>query len=255
MSAAPDTLSATVELASDDWTIQTRLTVPAGPTRGRDLLPLFQSLSDAIVGAAVHVVTEGAGREVSCKKGCGACCRMLVPISQIEARHLRDLVEALPEPRRSTVRERFADARRRLEAAGLMEQLHHADQLSAEENTALTRAYFDQRIPCPFLEEESCSIHSDRPITCREYLVTSPPELCASRTPPQSVNRVRIPLHVLNAVARLETPGGRYTYESWVPLVLAPEWADAHPDESPPRPGPAVLREFLDHLSRQRTDQ
>jgi Fe-S-cluster containining protein len=34
-------------------------------------------------------------------------------------------------------------------------------------------------MPCPFLEDESCSIHPDRPLVCREYLVTSPAELCA----------------------------------------------------------------------------
>jgi hypothetical protein len=33
--------------------------------------------------------------------------------------------------------------------------------------------YFLQGVACPFLEAESCGIHPDRPLACREYLVTS----------------------------------------------------------------------------------
>jgi len=34
-----------------------------------------------------------------------------------------------------------------------------------------------------------------------------------------------------------------------VPLALAPEWADAHPESTPPRPGPELLKELLGHLA------
>ena len=43
------------------------------------------------------------GEAISCKAGCGACCRQLVPVSETEAHHLRDVVEAMPEPRRAAV--------------------------------------------------------------------------------------------------------------------------------------------------------
>jgi hypothetical protein len=36
---------------------------------------------------------------------------------------------------------------------------------------------------------------------------------------------------------------------AWVTLSLAPEWADAHRDEPPPRPGPELLREMFDRLT------
>ncbi len=45
------------------------------------------------------------------------------------------------------------------------------------------RRYFHLGIACPFLEDESCSIHADRPISCREYLVTSPAVNCADPKP------------------------------------------------------------------------
>ncbi len=37
---------------------------------------------------------------------------------------------------------------------------------------------------------------------------------------------------------------------TWVPLVLALEWAEAHP-EGPPRPGPGLLREFFEQLTNK----
>jgi NADH:ubiquinone oxidoreductase subunit D len=54
---------------------------------------------------------RASGATVSCKKGCGACCRQLVPVSEIEARQLKELVEQMPEPRRSEIWARFERAR------------------------------------------------------------------------------------------------------------------------------------------------
>ena len=36
--------------------------------------------------------------------------------------------------------------------------------------------------------------------------------------------------------------------ECWVPPILAPEWAQAHPDDPSPKPGPELLRELLANL-------
>jgi Fe-S-cluster containining protein len=245
--APPGVVTANVELSGPDWRLCTRLTVPAGPTQVRELLPLVQSLADAVVGAGVRTAEEG-GETVSCKKGCGACCRQLVPVAEVEARRLRDLVEGLPEPRRSHVRARFAEARRRLEQAGLLEKLLRREQWAEDERQPVGLDYFRQGVPCPFLEEESCSIYRDRPVACREYLVTSPAENCA-RPSAESVRCVRLPLKVSGALNRMDPVPPAARFVRWVPLVLALEWADVHPDEPPPRPGPELLREFFGHLT------
>jgi Fe-S-cluster containining protein len=171
----------------------------------------------------------------------------LVAISEVEARRIRDVVEGLPEPRRSTVHARFAEAHRRLERAGLLETLREAERWTDEAYTTLVGTYFRQDIPCPFLEDGACSIYDERPITCREYLVTSPPEYCA-RPGSEGVRRVRLPLRVFNAVARWEVPPTAHFLERWVPLILAPEWAEAHPEDPPPKPGPELLRDLLAQL-------
>jgi Fe-S-cluster containining protein len=178
----PQTRTADVALTVAGRRLHFHLTVPAAPTRPVELLPLFQSLTDMFVGAAV-ADAEAGGATISCRKGCGACCRQLVPVSEIEIESIRRLVEALPEPRRSEVIGRFERALQRLGDAGLLESLRMPERVSRERVLGLGTTYFRQGIACPFLEDESCSIHSDRPLACREYLVTSPAANCRQPSP------------------------------------------------------------------------
>ena len=96
----------------------------------------------------------------------------MVAISEVAARRIAAVVERLPEPRGDTIRARFAEARQRLDRAGLLDKLLAADRATHEDYTTLVSNCFQEGIPCPFLEEESCSIYDGGPITCREYLVT-----------------------------------------------------------------------------------
>jgi Fe-S-cluster containining protein len=245
MAEEPPTVPARIELTIPAGTISGVVPVPTGPRRADDFLPLARALSDQVVGLTVLRLEE-AGRPVSCGPRCGACCRQLVPISEAEARLIRDLIERLPEPRRAAIRARFDEARRRLDAAGLLAPLLDDDRnfwdVPARDRFAVE--YFRLGLACPFLEDESCSIHPERPIACREYLVTSDPKHCAEASSP-SIENVHLPALVWGALARLsETPSGEVT-PPWVPLVLAPSWAESHPDGSAPRPGTELFRELL----------
>jgi Fe-S-cluster containining protein len=244
-----ETATADVELAGDGWRMRVQMTVPMGPTRLRYLLPMVQSFTNTMVDLTAKAVEE-QGEKISCKKGCGACCRQLVPLAETEARHIHELVEQMPEPRRSEVRGRFADACRRLAEAGVLRKLLGRDHWTDEEASPLGIEYFRAGVPCPFLEEESCSIYPDRPLACRQYLVTSLAENCARPTP-ETVKCVPMPLKVWSAVARCDelAPGVRTI--RWVPLVLALEWADAHREEPPPRPGPEFVHKLIENLTRR----
>ena len=246
---ADATVTANIVLSGPDWELHTKVSVPKGPTRLRQLLPAAQAFADKVVDAAVRT-SEALGEKISCKKGCGACCRQLVPIAETEARHIREVVEALPEPRRSEIRSRFAAARDRLEAAGLLEILRQPSrQWEAGESASFGLRYFAQGIPCPFLEDGSCSIYADRPLVCREYLVTSPAENCARPTP-QTIKGVPLPVKVWTALARFDRVPEGQRFIRWVPLILAPEWADAHPQEPSPRPGQELIQELFEHIKQ-----
>jgi Fe-S-cluster containining protein len=246
---SPGTVTVEVVLDGDGWQLRAGVPVPAGPTRVGDLLPLARAISDAVVGETVRSATR-AGEQVPCRAGCAACCRYLITISEIEARRLRAVVDGLPGPDRDRVCGRVAAARDRLAAAGLLEPLERPETWTPDEYHALARAYLDLGLACPFLENESCSIYPERPIACREHLVTSAAEHCARPTP-ETFRRLRIPLPVANAVARWQVRPSDHILQRWVPLALALDWADAHPDGPQPAPGPDLLTELIGYLKER----
>jgi Fe-S-cluster containining protein len=242
-----DTATVTLKAAIGSCELQMAVSVPAGPTRLDDLMPLLQILSDNVVAAAEQEA-QGRGQCISCQKGCGACCRQLVPLSPVEARHVARLVADMPHPRQSQIRARFAAARAHLEQAGLWQRLDDRRTWPEDGVSEIGLEYFRQGIPCPFLEDESCSIHRDRPMTCREYLVTSPAENCTNPTP-QGIEWLPLDAKVWVAAARCEPSpaGGRYV--NWVPLIQALDWAAENPEPEPTKSGPELLRQVLENLS------
>src|SRR5262245_45971041 len=105
---ASGSVSANLKLKVGSYELQAALTVPAAPTKPQAVLPALHALVDAVVNAAEREL-DGTGRSVSCKLGCAACCRQAVTMSAMEAYHIRDLVAAMPDPRRDVIRQRFAD--------------------------------------------------------------------------------------------------------------------------------------------------
>jgi Fe-S-cluster containining protein len=161
----------------------------------------------------------------------------MVPIAATEASMIRELVEEMPDDRRRAVRKRFADAVARLDSAGLLDRLKSEPQPTGPEYRELGLEYFHLGIPCPFLENESCSIHPDRPLVCREYLVVSPPENC-QRTNGQQIEVVRMPLEASKALADLG--------HAWTPLTMV---LDQPEIETRPVPGTKIATQFFTNLT------
>lgn len=248
-----ETRRLTVDLALPGGLVQVGMDVPTGEVPMRALLPALRTTADAFVDYASRM-SEAAGRPVSCAEGCGACCRQLVPLARSEARRIAALVGELPEPRRSTVVGRFEAAVRRAEDEGLLPALEGRSGLDADAAVALGLAWFRLGVPCPFLEDESCSIYEERPIACREYLVSSPPERCADPSP-DAISSVPLPTRVWAAVAREEEGVPGTTPAPSVPLVTALRWAAAQAGVELLRPGPELLRDVYARFSRDRTGE
>jgi Fe-S-cluster containining protein len=246
-SKPPETVSVEFALGIGDGKFRATAVVPAGQTNLTQILPVIQSLENSLVEGVVAQLE--AGRTVSCKAGCGACCRQIVPLSIFEAEALASWIRSLPESRQLELSERFHQALLKLDAAGLIDRLVNEDWLAESASASqLVVDYLQERIPCPFLEDESCSIHPFRPLICREYLVTSPPERCFVPTAGR-VATVSLPLHFSRALysigAELENDS-----RGWIPLVFLFAWmkGDLHPGEVVAGSGPEVLYEFVKRL-------
>lgn len=224
--------------------------VPLEPMNTIDLLPVLQSFGSQIVELAENE-SDRCGKQISCQAGCGACCSQLVPIAESEAHFLADLVADMPQPRREQVERRFAEALEMLDRAGLGDRLSEASALPDEPSREKLGAdYMQAGVACPFLEEQSCSIHPDRPLACREYLVTSPAENCKHPTA-DSIEMVPLPVKISETLYRFGQDGQPQPAR-WFPLVLALRWSRAHPQrEEASESGALRFQQFLQQASRQ----
>jgi Fe-S-cluster containining protein len=243
-----ETVSVEFTVGVGDEQFRATAVVPAGQTNLTQILPVLQSLADSFMAGVTAQLSE-AGRTVSCKAGCGTCCRQMVPISIFEAEALSAWIRSLPESRQQELALRFHEALLKLAGAGLIDRMVNEDWFAEAESTRkLATEYLYQRVPCPFLEDESCSIHPFRPLICREYVVTSPPERCYDPAALQA-EPVPLPLHFSRALSSIgaELEGSS---RGWIPLLFLFAWmkSGARPGERVAGEGPRVLYEFVKRI-------
>jgi Fe-S-cluster containining protein len=212
-------------------------------------LPAFRKMADQLVQIGVESAKK-QGKHVTCASGCGACCRRAVPIAFPEAHRLRELVDAMPEPRRSDARARFAQAMDIFRNSAVFEDILR--RIRTEEDrtryAAALEAYYARKVACPFLEGENCSIYEERPLSCREHLVTSPPQNCAN---PDSAGVERLPLLARPSDALILACADEAAADSPIPAILLVqllEWTDQNPPGGELRIGPEWLGPYCEQL-------
>lgn len=185
------------------------------PSRPSGMIGLADLAREAYALSAALLATVPA--QVSCAKGCAACCREVIPLSPPEALLLAETHAGLTWERRAESEERRARNFAALKAAGLADA------------PLLDRAaeVFAMRLDCPYLENESCGIHPDRPLACREHLAVSPSEWCAG-FPDPSIRMLELPASVGEALAALAA--GLMGYREAVPMARLADWLEANRD-------------------------
>jgi len=237
-----------LQLTVGEEKISLNVPVPKGPASPEDLIPFLRVLAKLATDIGLERAT-GQGKSLSCRAGCGICCRQIVPIPEFEAVRLARLVDAMPEPRQSAIRQRFTVALERLREAELYEATDSHYYESEPPLLDLGGRYFRLMIACPFLENESCSIYEDRPVSCREYLVTSPAELCADPTN-NDIEPVSLSIKPSTASMTLEVdqPDEGPPATRWMALTRALEFAESHTPQPPSATGPELLNKLMKSL-------
>jgi Fe-S-cluster containining protein len=245
LTAVPDSANRAQAATVEGEATKGQVQIDKGATPLVDLVPFALELTNLTVKSAGRR-EQAAGRSISCRAGCGACCRQMVCLSVPECLYLTDVIESLENECRQEVLARFRAAERRLEDEDLLDLLMDEDYDDERVLGAAPR-YFFLGIPCPFLADESCSVHPHRPIACREYNVTSPAEWCADpiRNP---IAKVPMPQPISAALAKLTAElvhGG----PRLIPLTLAPRWVNDHNDlRRRTWPGMELFNRFIAHL-------
>lgn len=245
---AAESVQVDFTLTVGDGRVDISTMVPLRQMNLTELLPVLHSIEQAIIDDSVEQV-EAAGMKISCKAGCGACCRQLVPLSIFEAEALSDWIRTLPAERQQELEQRFHRVLLGLRDAGMLERIVAREWLADEATRDLMGAeYFRLGLACPFLEDESCSIHPIRPLSCREYLVTSPAEQCVEPIR-NKITGVMLPVKLSRALFRM----GRECEADpvgLIPLVFLMAWmkSGVRPGEAYSGLGPELLYEVIRRL-------
>jgi Fe-S-cluster containining protein len=232
-------------LKVQDCTIEVSAQLPEGAVLPAVLLPVLQGLSNSLLDVTAERAAK-AGKKLSCRDGCAACCRHAVPIAPAEARLIAQSLDRQPEERQAVLRERFRHAAARIEECGIAQGVRDISKAGGRDALhALGLRYFALGIPCPFLEEERCSIYEIRPMRCREYLVVSPAEYC-SHPETKEIVGADPPVRLSQILGKWTTNGDRQPNEV-ILLTMLDEWVANHPagEDHAHRTAPEMLQEFL----------
>ncbi len=214
----------TIQIETPDGKLPAaQVTVPDIPLGLADLAAPAYDLCNGVVALASKMAAE-SGKKISCKAGCGACCRQLVPVSAPEAFFIARQALSFGDRQTLLFKQRFSDLRSRLIDTGLwtvLENMH-----GAEDQLSVAAQYWDEKLACPFLFNESCGIHAQRPCACGEYNVTSEAEFCA-RPLAEDVKRITIHRKVTTALAKT-TASLVSAPPMLIPLSMVPYWCETN---------------------------
>ncbi len=237
-----------IKISINGVPLEMQLTVPAKPVKPQRMLPIFQQMSNSFVEMGVNAV-KSSGKKISCQEGCAACCYQAIPLAEIEAYRIAEIVENLPELRRTEIKNRFDAASRHFHEIGWFERLDQCALMPKEARQKVVMEYFYENVSCPFLEDGACSIYEDRPLACREYLVTSAAENCSAPTP-ETVEMVDFQVKAAATLRHIGDSRNLNAIVNFLPLILALKWTETHADEFPEKTGERWMADFFQKLTR-----
>ena len=207
------TISSSIDVCGQ--TLHFRIGCNDGPAGLADIVPLAYGISDIITDAAIGHLA-GEGHPVPCKKGCSSCCDYLVALSMPEVYYLQQKWAAWPDvPCDTVLRSCLRSARKMMD----LESLHKYNVTEEVDLSQISRWYGELELSCPFLINNSCMIYENRPLACREYLVTSAPCLC-HKAMDGSIERVRLPVSMPEVLGQLAAELEQTELEAvFLPLV------------------------------------
>ncbi|MEK7724616.1 MAG: YkgJ family cysteine cluster protein [Acidobacteriota bacterium] len=244
-----NTVNANIQITLYGKPIELNLPLPAEPVKPMRILPVLQTITNTFVDTAVEVFVS-KDEQISCKVGCDACCYQPVPLAEPEVYQIAKLVEDMPESRQAEIKKKFADTCEKLEKIDWFNRMENifieSTSSRKEEIRKLALEYLAEKIACPFLENKSCSIHQYRPLSCREFLVTSPAENCQNPTS-ENIKHVDLKFKVSDIVRGL-WKSENLPNTSFVTMIYALEWAKKHPENFAEKSGGDWLGEFFGSL-------
>ena len=185
-----------------------------------EIVPLTYEISSQI-STHIHAKISENRTNIPCRKGCSDCCNYLVPLSIPEVFHIKEQVFAMPENIKQEVYKSFLSSAKILLRNVPM-------NLTSIEMENLSKWYSDLNLSCPFLSDNACSIYDNRPIACREFLVTGSSKFCG----PEynfDFNKIDLPVSILECLGKLSAEFKQTDNEAMM-LPISLFWAEENPE-------------------------
>jgi Fe-S-cluster containining protein len=200
------------------------LTIPDKLVCIAEIVPFVHFIADQIVKTAI----DHSSLPITCGKGCGVCCNQLVPLSIPEVFFIVEQLRVMPPQERFPILSRFDVTEKQLIASNFIQTLRTIDQIRNDRTIA--EHYFNMNIQCPFLDEQSCTIHPWRPVVCREFNALSEPKLCADpfNNKISSISYIQRPSSILAKLFSMITD----TAPTLIPMPLLFESFEQHQKHS-----------------------
>jgi Fe-S-cluster containining protein len=201
------------------------LDIAASDTKARlaDIVPLATAVSEKIQ----HVITDNIsanGQRIPCQAGCCTCCRFIIPLSVPEVFRMREYVFSRTTFEKNLIIRSFLLAARKVFQQKPPYFILDNPKNSEKSNIAskkLSDWYLKLNLYCPFLCDGLCTAYEDRPVACREHLVTGSSRGCRGQKIKAKV--VPIPVSMVDVLGKL-TAELEGAMEEAVMLPLAFLW-------------------------------
>ena len=229
-----------------------RIGAADGQAKLADIVPAARLLSTKIVQAVQRNLSRG-GIAVPCREGCAVCCDYLVFVSVPETFRLMAEATMMPLERCGDMAQSCSQA-----AQPVHEYLSEHivgnesprwDIVTAQQVKEFSDWYVTEKLPCPFLHGGLCTIYEQRPIICREHLVTGSASPCRIDGMDDK-RKVRMPVRISNALKALssELEG---TIEESVVLPCVFEWYRNNTERGERTwPAAMMVERFVDIVKR-----
>jgi len=204
-------------------TVDFRIDVAAKQATLAAIVPLARTISTKLALTVLDSLSKN-GQFVPCRKGCSTCCNYLIPLSIPEVFRLREELLAMPADYSSQILQSCVDtAERILDNKPPTFSLKTSSKSARSQIGRISRWYGGLKLACLFLSDRLCTLYEQRPIACREHIVTGSPVSCKTGQRGEP-NVVPMPVSILEALGQLTADLEQSDIEA-VMLPLAFAWA------------------------------
>lgn len=137
----------------------------------------------SVLNYAVYTPLEGilseTEKNISCKKGCSACCSRIVAATRLEVLGMIEFIESSGMAT-DELKKRVGE-----HSSSIADFINRKSEAAPNDEL-----WFSKKNPCPFLHDGSCSVYEARPLSCRIYHSTDDPLKCID--PIRDVGQIKL---------------------------------------------------------------